>query len=738
MVFKLAWRNVRRSVRDYAIYFATLVFGVAVFYAFNSIESQQLLFDIQSAADAKQFQTTAGILGMFSGVIACVLGFLVLYANRFLVRRRKREFGIYLLLGMRPSMVSGIVLVETVMVGLIALVVGLLLGIVVSQGLSFLTASLFGVIMNNYQFVFSQSAFLFTIGCFALIFAVVTVFNAFSVSRFRLVNLLQADLRNEKAKVRNPWVCAIVFVVSIVILVFAYVRLKENGLLMLDDPAFVQATAGMLLGSLLFFWSLAGMVIGVVSRRPGLYLKRLRPFTLRQVASRINTAFVSLWAVCVLLFFSITCFSCGMALADLFRVSVEGASPFDMTLNAQVWVSPTGSRSDAASDPAQRRVEMEADAPERLAQAEAADWDMASVLQAADPQAWTDTVAAWGQVNLYSAPGLTFRELADVLRGSGRLSEEEMTYIDGVSGNNNMQMVGVSQLNSVRALQGQEPLQLGESQWALLNNFTATERYADAMIAEAPQLAVAGIPLESSGILADTQLEDSSMTSSGMMLVVPDAVVTAAAEQGFIPEVCYLDLNFAENGRTAEENINAVMDVVALVQPASEGGFDNGPGSYGAGEWAGRLWPVTSCTTQESMFAQSRGLRLMITYLALYIGFVFMVSTAAILAIQQLSSVADSTGRYRTLDRLGCDRRRIYGSLLAQICIYFLVPLGLALCHSPYSIWVMHDTLFQLAATPMEGPIASAAIFLLVIYGGYLAITYFTSRSMVKGALQTG
>ncbi len=395
MVCKLAWRNVRRSIRDYAIYFITLLFGVAVFYAFNSIGSQQVLFDLQSQAAADQLKTTANLLNLFSGVIACVLGFLVLYANRFLIRRRKQEFGIYLLLGMRPRMVSAIVLVETVMVGLIALVVGLLAGVALSQGLSFLTAGLFGVIMTNYQFVFSQEAFLSTIIYFAAIFAVVAVFNTFSVSRVRLITLLKADSANEKAGVRNPIVCAIAFVVALAVLVFAYVKLDENNLLMLDDPAFLQATVAMMGGSLLFFWSLAGLVIWLVSRNAGLYLKRLRPFTLRQVASRINTAFVSLWAVCMMLFFSITCFSCGMGLADVFSSQVEAAAPYDMTCTANVWVSPSGSQKDAPEDSLERRAQMEEGAPDRLAQAEAANWDMAVPLQEAAPDLWAETVVAY-------------------------------------------------------------------------------------------------------------------------------------------------------------------------------------------------------------------------------------------------------------------------------------------------------------------------------------------------------
>lgn len=114
MYLKLALRNIRRSVRDYAIYFITLLFGVAVFYAFNSIGSQQILFDMETSASQSVFDSTTYILGMFSVVVACVLGFLILYANQFLIRRRKREFGTYLVLGMTPGHVSRIVLYETV------------------------------------------------------------------------------------------------------------------------------------------------------------------------------------------------------------------------------------------------------------------------------------------------------------------------------------------------------------------------------------------------------------------------------------------------------------------------------------------------------------------------------------------------------------------------------------------------------------------------------------------------
>lgn len=729
MICKLAWRNVRRSARDYAIYFATLLFGVAVFYAFNSIGSQQVLFDLKSTATAAQFRTTADLLNMFSVVIAGVLGFLVLYANRFLVRRRKQEFGIYLLLGMKPVSVSAIVLVETVMVGLFALVVGIVAGVVLSQGLSFVTASLFDMVLANYQFVFSQSAFAGTIACFAVIFIVVAMFNTFSVSRFSLVNLLQADLRNEKMSVRNPWLCGAVFVVALGILTFAYVRLQENGLVMLDDPAFLQATVGMLLGSLLFFWSLAGLVINLVSRCQPFYLKKLRPFTLRQVASRVNTAFLSLWVICVLLFFSITCFSCGMGLADVFTRQVDGGNPYSATLRAAVWTSDSGA--SATDNPLTRRAEMEAEAPERLAQAEAAQWSMAQVLQAGAGDLWDSTVGGWAQIDYMTSPDCSYAAMVDVLKQSGKATEEDLEMVSGVE-DSGMLMVSISQLNDALALQGKPPVVLEPGQYVVNNNMDSIQKLVDIYVDEAPVLTLGGQELACASEPIAVQMEDNTMLSSGFVLVVPDEVIQAAFDANVIPTTCYLNIDYADNGRTDEENRLALEQIIAAVQPASEEEFSRGDDS----SWAGRLWPVTSMTTREGMIAQSQGLRMMITYLALYIGFVFLVSTAAILAIQQLSNVADSTGRYRTLYRLGCDNRQVFGSLFVQILIYFATPLLLALCHCACAISAMEETLFRLANVPMTGPIAMAAAFLLVIYGGYFVITYFTSRNMVKGVLR--
>jgi putative ABC transport system permease protein len=203
MYFKLAIGNVRKSLRDYGIYFLTLVFGVCVFYAFNSISAQEAAL-VFSESQHRIMQLLAGLLSGVSVFIALVLGFLIVYASRYLVRRRKKEFGTYLTLGMPVGKVSRIIVYETMLVGLISLLVGLALGVLVSQLLIHVSAALFTVSMDGLKFVFSTSAMIQTMVYFAVIFLFTMLFNVVTISRCKLIDLLSAERKNEDIKLRLP------------------------------------------------------------------------------------------------------------------------------------------------------------------------------------------------------------------------------------------------------------------------------------------------------------------------------------------------------------------------------------------------------------------------------------------------------------------------------------------------------------------------------------------------------
>ena len=706
MLARLAVRNVRRSVRDYAVYFVTLVFGVAAFYAFNSVQSQSVLFDLEGVASADAFDLTARFLGMFSVLIAFVLGFLVVYANRFLIRRRKREFGTYLLLGMRPAQVSAIVLMETVCVGAASLAAGLVLGVVLSQGLSFLTAGLFNIPMQQYRFVFSGEALRQTLLCFALVFAVVALFNTLSLRRCRLVDLLGAATRSERATVRRPWVGLLGFAVAVGLLAWAYVTLFESGLTEFGAE-FWKATALMVAGTFLFFWSAAGFAVAALERTPGVYFRGLAMFTTRQVASKVNTAFLSLSTVCVMLFFSLAVFSTGSGLVQVFSDGVEEGTLFDATLTANAYLALEGGGEEAAADVAER--------------AGAYDWDIARFLRESAPN-WDEFVETSVQVDLYQPrEGTeTYGEVMERLgAGAGGGLQEQALAPQTVA------VVGLSQFNAARALAGREPIELSAGTYAVNNAVALSEELSRAMAEEGVEIEVGGRALEASGLYVEQPLSTSTFVSDGAMLVVPDETVEALRADGEAPYASYLDLSYrtdrAEGDRLLEEALACALP--AEGQEARGSGYETSP------------WPVTTVYTADEVIEQSGGMRMMITYLALYIGFVFLITTAALLAVQQLSEASDSLARYRMLAEIGCERRMMFRSILVQVAVYFLAPLALAACHTACAVSVIaRDVLDQLGVSASEAVFAAAA-FTALVYGGYLLVTYLASRSLVRASL---
>ncbi|MDU5263106.1 MAG: ABC transporter permease, partial [Clostridium celatum] len=327
MDFKLAIRNLKKSLKDYTIYFLTLVFGVCIFYTFNSIHSQSIMMEL-SDIKANMFEVTSDIIGVASVFISFILGFLIVYANNYLIKRRKKEFGIYMTLGMDNRKLSTIIFIETMLVGIISLVIGLIFGILLSQGISIFTANLFEVNITKFQFVFSKKAFLKTIQNFGIIYLVVLVFNSINIRCVKLIDLLNASKKNEKLKVRNIWVSIVVFLISVTSIIIAYHIVLKNGLAVMDITI-VKAIILGIVGTFLFFFSLSGFFLKVFQSNKKTYLKNLNMFVLRQINSKINTTFISMSFICLMLFVAICTFSAGLGITKAINSDIEDLTQFD-------------------------------------------------------------------------------------------------------------------------------------------------------------------------------------------------------------------------------------------------------------------------------------------------------------------------------------------------------------------------------------------------------------------------
>ncbi len=694
MLPKIALGNVRKSLRDFSVFFITLVFGVCAFYAYASINDQIAvinLTELQSAAVSAVMRILSGV----SVFVAVILGFLVVYANRFLVRRRKREFGIYLTLGMGRAQVAAIMVMETLAVGVAALVVGLVLGVLLSQVMMYVTANLFEATIPGFAFVFSPGAALSTLACFAAIFALSLLLNVREVSRYRLIDLINADKVSEKVKARSLPVSVVLFLVSLVLMGVAYRTLLENGVM---SDKFGQATALVSVGTALFFFSVSGFLLRFLQGRPGVYLRGLNAFTLRQLNSRVNTAWVSITLVCAMLFVAICGVCTGFSVSRGISDALEKGSPYDASINAY----PRGLMIAGMDD-------ADYDLPEVNEEAASDGFDMVAAMRRKVSD-WDDIVSATAQVNQYMPSGA---------QGgiSQRWAYETTSYatdatLDEVLGQNDSRFafVRVSQYNALRALLGEKPVELGRDECLVWSDFTPLDGFWEAFIDQHPGFEALGTTLHPRGMAHETLCNTSAASVTGV-LVVPDEVLP----DDLVPAMTSLDVTYSGSVDECEQRFQDACE--AACGPADSRGVE--------------AWPVCFMETRQAMADSTVGLTVVTTYLAIYIGLILLISCASVLSIQQLSAVADDVSRYRVLAELGAEPAQIRGALMVQVGVYFVFPLVVAVCHAACALTSINGLISLATGFDVSNALVATVCFVVALYGGYFLLTYQTSKAMV-------
>jgi putative ABC transport system permease protein len=688
MFARLALGNVRKSARDYAIYFVTLVLGVAVFYAFNTMASQADFFE----GDTREVMQTVGLLlhGL-TYFLAVVMGFLMVYANNFLMRRRKQELGLYQVLGMRRRQVSLVLTLELLFASALSFAVGIACGVLLSQILVFVTAHLFEATVSNFHFFFSFEALLTTLICFGVIFFVMLLFNMRSLRKLRLVELMGARHENEKVRVRGMGLSTVLFAGGLALIIVAYVRLLHDGLPISSGamPAFYGTTALVVLGTLVSFFGLGGLYLAIASRRQS-YWRDLNMFTTRELAARINTTCVSLSVISLVLFLAITSVTAGMGICNALNEGIEKNTPYDATLTQY-----------SSTDEANQKV------------------DLVALLKNAGID--TDALGYLAQstvyYNLESESGVQGITLPEMAQETGATLPLGMDSSDASS--TGLYVMSESDYNALRSILGMSTIELGGDHYLITCSMDNDEivSFYNKALDSGYAITIGGQILspERTETITDASatFENSNIGLNSGTLVVPDAVVSAALGEKSSSE-SNLEVMYAD-GTTTEEGDSLMEDAAAALEADST--------------------TYTSLATREGVAKASESTTGMVSYLAIYIGFVLVVSCAAILAIQQLSGASDSAPRYRTLSELGCPDRLIYRSLLFQTLLSFLFPLIVALAHSVVALKCVIDVIKVFGQINILSSSLMAVSIFLVVYGGYFFVTYRTARSVVHGAL---
>ncbi len=666
MLTKLAFKNIGKSLRDYAIYFLTLVLGVSIFYMFNSIYAQQELMEI-TKVHVLETPPIVAMLSVISVFVAVILGFLIVYANNFFIKRRKKELGVYMILGMEKSKISIVLILETVLIAIVALAVGLLLGILGSQFMSIFTANLFEADLTKYKFIFSFDAAVKSVEYFAIIFLIVILFNAVVLHKAKLIDLLYGEKKNETPKIKSTLVSVILFVVSVAMLAVAYIVILQYDATTNPNENYIKIPVVLgAVGTFLLFFSLSGIFMKLLKSKKKFYYKDLNMFVIKQLNSKINTNFISMSIVCLVLFLVIVVFSSGYSAQNIISAQLREQVAYDFSLD--------GEYRGPESNPEEDIPEIFINFPKEI-----------------QTSREIKNYAEYSFFNMEETGGKYGDYDLDLSVLGSNISDSPLYFMK------------LSEYNQLRKINGLTPCNLSDNEYLIVYEDSDLSVVADQFIDKNIPVTVEGNALQTAK--KAERLTFGNRYFGGIVFVVNDSLTE----------------NLWEQKRVL--NINCISDEASISFQEKLEEYRNEAGAEAA---------FMNYKSKINIYAGNITDKATAAFLAIYLGFVFIITGAAVLAIQQLSEAADNKERYCLLKKLGADKKLLDKALFTQIFSYFMIPLLLAIIHSIVGIKAVYNLLIQLGQVNIASSIVLTAGFVILIYGAYFLLTYMGSKNIVN------
>lgn len=669
MYFKLALENVRKSFKIYRIYFLTMVLAVSIFYSFNSIESQQAIIDLSKSKES-YIDLLIKSMEVISIFVSFILGGLILYANNFLIKKRKKELGIYRTLGMSNFKISQVIVMETAIVGAISLLVGLLIGLVLSQGLSAFASKLFEIDMSEYKFIISSNAIQKTIVYFGIIFLIVMIFNVITISRYKIIDLVNANKKVENIKFKNPIVYVLTFFISTYFLLTSYklvLNLVPNEI---TNFIVLKIIGFGILGTFLFFYSLAGVFLYITKKNKKIYFKNLNIFIIKQLNSKINTNFLSISVICLMLFLTIVMLSTGIGFKNASEKILIDSTPFDVSiyLYGDEYVKTVKESLDA--------INFKFDDTEKYVYFDIYD----------------------SGVNLKNI--INKKELINKYI----LSDEFDFY--------KIELIKISDYNNIRKLKGENTASLKGNEVILTSNNRSILDILNKDFEKNKKISL----YNKEYIIKNREVVEESLKSSPYLNNIATLIVNDNVVQNAEPMSSNLNVQFTKNKERSEKKFRLLLDSF------KEGKIDYNKAGFLNGD------------TKEEIYLNNKGAVTIVLFIEMYLGIIFLISSMAILAIQQLSEASDSIERYKSIERLGANENMINKTIFIQTLIYFGLPISLAFIHSIVGIKIIYTFIESLYNPDIKYTLISTAIIFVVVYFAYFYTTYIGYKNIVKNS----
>ena len=718
MLFKISYRNLRRSIRDYALYFLTLTLSVALFYMFRTSTSQEAFSRLSSSI----FWLMSGmtdIMKIVSRFLVAVFGFLILYANRFMVRRRRREIGMYMVLGMKPRQLAKMLVLEILLLNVLALGLGLVIGTLGSQGLSLLVMRAFLLEMSQFRFVFSAQALLATVLSYLAISLLVMLLIVIQLSRLKLIDLIRPGRR-----IRHPGKLYAVFsllgfLIASVILGIAYSMIINIDL---ESPRIPRefSTAIILgvVGTYLLLASLTGFILQLTKIFKNIYYRRLNYFTLRQIAARMSTFWLSLATTTLLLFFTLSFLSVSFFFV---RTANRILAPYstENKYDIESWVFyDLNSRNDA---------------PQELTRAEIL--TLSSSLDKEFRQQYQELIVARhgdAKYRITDSTLVRYYVLDEDKIGLNStqgpvLTENWSSWQDlRSSDSDNFLLLSAGEARKLLQYHGLEP-EWSEEETVLLGH---------PLISTAADVA-ARIDEDNLSLLYEDNNNQLKFVfdlvsanekywpllgmTGRLLVIVPDATSSqlSLANPGYRVGLFREDEAATDNYRMATENLMSDLRVAANRNFAFD--YDCGYARF-----------IDSKVELES----NAGVRVIFSFVGLYICLTFILITVTILALQHLSEVSDNRQRYRVLSQIGAQRKYLSLQIIIEAALYFYLPLALAIFHSIFAFRFIARLVKLVGLTGYPDSVRQTLLFAILIYSIYYILTAFSAVRLALPAIE--
>lgn len=682
MLFRLSLKNIKKSIKDYAIYFFTLILGVSIFYVFNSIDSQTAMMNVTSRT-GEVIDLMIDLLSGVSVFVSFVLGFLIIYASRFLIKRRNKEFGIYLTLGMSKRKISMILFFETLFIGIISLIVGLGLGIVLSQLMSVIVVNMFEADMTKFRFVFSSTACIKTILYFGIMYLIVMIFNTIIVNKFKLIDLLYSSKKTEQVKNKNPYICIFTFIIASIMLGYAYYFVSNDKLLIrLDINIFKPIILG-IIATFLIYWSLSGLILRIVTSLKNVYYKGLNSFISRQISSKINTTVFSMSIICLMLFITICVLTTGLSMKDSLNNNLKDLTPVDLFIS-----KPILNSNDLNEKSHKELIDISNLTFDEL---------FLKININLDEYIKDKLI-----VSVYNDSDLTLKAFL------GESYEEISKQYIFLNYNSFEKIMSISEYNKVASMYNNEKYSLSKDEYMVIANQKNSVKLRDKVLKNNNTITINGISLKPKFTeCKDGFLEIGSQKMNDGIIIVPDYLLEQLDRNKEYYIANYEEMN-KEQTFIFEEDL---MKKVSKNEDVSM---------------------ILGINTRLDISEASIGLGAIVTFIALYLGFVFLISSSAILALKELSESSDNKERFIVLRKLGASEKMLNQALFRQIAIFFLSPLVLASIHSIFGFKFISHILSALGCEILIKSIISTFTLFVIIYGVYMLITYICSKNIIR------